>query len=129
MNAKSDITPDSTLDEFRKVVRRRRSIRRFTDEPVPAQVLDDCLDLAMLAPNSSNLQPWEFFVVQTPELKAQLAKACLGQNAAKTAPVLIAVVARTDTWRQHSQMALEQWPREAARDRGKILFENRPDSL
>jgi nitroreductase len=112
MNAKSDITPDSTLDEFRKVVRRRRSIRRFTDEPVPAQVLDDCLDLAMLAPNSSNLQPWEFFVVQTPELKAQLAKACLGQNAAKTAPVLIAVVARTDTWRQHSQMALEQWPEE-----------------
>jgi nitroreductase len=112
MNAKSDITPSSTLDAFRKVVRSRRSVRRFTDDPVPEQVLDDCLDLAMLAPNSSNLQPWEFFVVRTPELKAQLAEACLGQNAAKTAPVLIAVVARTDTWRQHSRMALEQWPEE-----------------
>ncbi|MDL0429917.1 nitroreductase family protein [Marinobacter sp. TBZ242] len=112
MNAKSDIAPNPTLDEFRKVVRSRRSVRRFTDEPVPEHVLDDCLELAMLAPNSSNLQPWEFFVVRTPKLKAQLAEACLGQNAAKTAPVLIAVVARTDTWRQHSRMALEQWPEE-----------------
>jgi nitroreductase len=110
MNVKPDISPDTTLNEFRKVVRSRRSVRRFTEEPVPQQVLDDCLDLAMLAPNSSNLQPWEFFVVRAPELKAQLADACLGQNAAKTAPVLIAVVARTDTWRKHSRMALEQWP-------------------
>ncbi|MEQ9546680.1 MAG: nitroreductase family protein [Marinobacter sp.] len=112
MNAKSDLAPNLTLDEFRKVVRSRRSVRRFTNEPVPQHVLDDCLDLAMLAPNSSNLQPWEFFVVRTPELKDRLAEACLGQNAAKTAPVLIAVVARTDTWRQHSRMALEQWPEE-----------------
>jgi nitroreductase len=111
-NAKSDSTGNPTLDEFRKVVRSRRSVRRFTDEPVPEQVLDDCLDLAMLAPNSSNLQPWEFFVVQTPDLKARLAEACLGQNAAKTAPVLIAVVARPDTWRRHARMALEQWPEE-----------------
>ncbi|TGN41366.1 nitroreductase family protein [Marinobacter confluentis] len=116
MNAKSDISPDSvsstTLEEFRKVVRSRRSVRRFTDEPVPDEVLSDCLELAMLAPNSSNLQPWEFFVVRTPDLKAKLAEACLGQNAAKTAPVLVAVVARPDTWRQHSRMALEQWPEE-----------------
>lgn len=112
MNAKTEIAPNPTLDEFRKVVRSRRSVRRFTDEPVPEHVLDDCLELAMLAPNSSNLQPWEFFVVRTPELKNRLADACLGQNAAKTAPVLIVVVARTDTWRQHSRMALEQWPEE-----------------
>ncbi|MDX1553193.1 MAG: nitroreductase family protein [Marinobacter sp.] len=112
MNAKSEIAPNPTLDEFRKVVRSRRSVRRFTDEAVPEHVLDDCLELAMLAPNSSNLQPWEFFVVRTPELKSRLADACLGQNAAKTAPVLIVVVARTDTWREHSRMALEQWPEE-----------------
>jgi nitroreductase len=120
MNAKPQIpdspTPDAlssaTLDEFRRVVRARRSVRRFTDEPVPDEVLEDCLDLAMLAPNSSNLQPWEFFVVKTPALKAKLAEACLGQNAAKTAPVLIAVVARPDTWRKHAKMALEHWPEE-----------------
>ena len=112
MNAKPEITTVATLEAFREVVRSRRSVRRFTDEPVPKTVLDDCLDLAMLAPNSSNLQPWEFFVVRTPALKAKLAEACLGQNAAKTAPVLIAVVARPDTWRKHARMALTQWPEE-----------------
>lgn len=115
-NAPSDLTSNPTLDEFRKVVRSRRSVRRFTAEPVPGEVLDDCLDLAMLAPNSSNLQPWEFFVVQTPDLKARLAAACLGQNAAKTAPVLIAVVARPDTWRRHARMALAQWPEQKLPD-------------
>lgn len=110
MNAKADIATNANLDAFRQVVRSRRSVRRFTEEPVPPEVLDDCLDLAMLAPNSSNLQPWEFFVVQTPELKDQVAHACLGQNAARTAPLLIAIVARPDSWRPHAKMALEQWP-------------------
>ncbi|QSP93545.1 nitroreductase family protein [Marinobacter salinisoli] len=110
MNAKAGALPDINLEEFRKVVRSRRSIRRFKDEPVPKEVLDDCLELATLAPNSSNLQPWEFYVVKTPKLKTKLADACLGQNAAKTAPVLIAIVARPDTWRENARLALEEWP-------------------
>ena len=100
----------SQLDAFRDIVRSRRSIRRFTDEPIPDDVVEDCLDLAMLAPNSSNLQPWSFYVVKSPALKEQLAHACLGQNAARTAPVLIAIVARTGTWRAHSQQVLDNWP-------------------
>lgn len=112
MNAKADINTDAELESFRNVVRSRRSVRRFTDTPIPQEVLDDCLDLAMLAPNSSNLQPWEFYVVKTPELKRKVAEACLGQNAARTAPLLIAIVARPDSWRDHAKMALEQWPEE-----------------
>lgn len=95
---------------FRTVVESRRSVRKFVDEPVPRAVLDDCLDLAMLAPSSSNLQPWQFHVVETPAARGQMAKACMGQNAARTAPVLIAVVARTDTWRQHCDLMLARWP-------------------
>ncbi|MAB52277.1 MULTISPECIES: nitroreductase family protein [unclassified Marinobacter] len=49
MNAKSDVDSNATLNAFREVVRSRRSVRRFTDEPVPEHVLDDCLELAMLA--------------------------------------------------------------------------------
>ncbi|WP_166265702.1 nitroreductase family protein [Marinobacter caseinilyticus] len=109
---KSHPLPTIDVEEFRKVVRSRRSIRRFTDEPVPDSVLDDCLELAMLAPNSSNLQPWSFYVVKTPAIRQQLATACLGQNAAKTAPVLIGIVARTATWRQNSQRNLDEWPDE-----------------
>lgn len=112
MNARTDTNHDMTVNDFRTLVRSRRSVRRFTNEPIPEEVLDDCLELATLAPNSSNLQPWEFFVVQSPDLRRKLAKACLNQNAAKTAPVLIGIVARTDTWRDHARQALEQWPEE-----------------
>jgi nitroreductase len=78
------------------VIESRRSVRKFTDKAIPTEVLDACLDLALLAPNSSNLQPWTFYVVQNPAKKKQLVKACLGQLAAKTASELIVCVARTD---------------------------------
>ena len=92
--------PEIDVDEFRKVVTSRRSVRRFDDTPIPDAVLQDCLDMALLAPNSSNLQPWEFHVVRTPALKKSLAHACLGQNAARTAQELVVVVARLETWKE-----------------------------
>ncbi len=104
--------PEIDVEEFRKVVMTRRSVRRFTDEPIPEAVLQDCLDMALLAPNSSNLQPWEFYLVRSPEKRAAMAKACLNQNAAKTAAELIVVVARTATWKRHSTEVLEHWPEE-----------------
>ena len=75
-------------DEFEKVVRSRRSVRVYTDEPIPESVMRQCISLALLAPNSSNLQPWEFHWVRTPEKKAELVRLCLGQPAAATAPEL-----------------------------------------
>lgn len=103
---------ETSFEEFRKVVESRRSVRRFDDTPLPDDVLGDCLDMALLAPNSSNLQPWEFHVVRTPGLKKKMAEACLGQNAARTAQVLVAIVARTQTWQEHCDLMLEHWPEE-----------------
>lgn len=102
--------PTIDVEEFRKVVMSRRSVRRFEATPIPSEVLEDCLDLAMLAPNSSNLQPWAFYVVQSEDARRQLARACLGQNAARTAPVLVVIVARTATWRHHCDLVLSHWP-------------------
>lgn len=102
--------PEIDVAEFRKVVMSRRSVRRFDPTPLPDAVLDDCLDMALLAPNSSNLQPWEFYVVKTPALREQLAHACLDQNAARTAQVLVVVVARTASWRESCDLMLEHWP-------------------
>ena len=42
----------------------RRAVRRFLPEAVPDAVIRDCLELAVLAPNSCNLQPWSFQVVR-----------------------------------------------------------------
>ncbi len=105
-NKLEDINPD----EFVKVVESRRSVRRFTDEPVPDEIVNKCLDLAMLAPNSCNLQPWEFYWIKNNTVREKIVTACMNQNAARTSQQLIAVVARTDTWRKHCIQQIEQWP-------------------
>jgi nitroreductase len=94
---------------FRAIVEGRRSVRKFTKDPVPDAVLNDCIDLALLAPNSSNLQPWEFVVVKSPELRAKLAVACMDQNAAKTAPILLVQLGRTQTWDENAARILSEW--------------------
>ena len=101
---------DIDIDNFRKVVESRRSVRKFTDKTIPAEVLDACLDLALLAPNSSNLQPWTFYVVQDTTKKKQLVKACLNQLAAKTASELIVCVARTDRVDEMAQRNIAEFP-------------------
>ncbi len=97
-------------DEFRQVVESRRSVRKFTDKKIPQKILDACLDLALLAPSSCNLQPWEFHVVQSPDKKQKLVEACMSQNAATTAAELIVVVARTKNWREIAKLNVDYWP-------------------
>ncbi len=94
-------------DEFEKVVRSRRSTRVYTEQQIPEAVMRECLELTLLAPNSSNLQPWEFYWVRTESKKKELARLCLGQPAATTAPELVVCVARLDTWRRNRRMMLE----------------------
>lgn len=98
------------VEAFRQTVISRRSVRKFTATPIPQAVLDDCLDMALLAPCSSGLQPWEFYVVRTPAKKAKLVKACMSQLAAKTAAELIVCVARTDRVEEFSRKMLREWP-------------------
>lgn len=94
---------------FEKIVESRRSIRLFEKGvTVPEAVVHHCLDMALLAPNSSNLQPWEFYWVKNPVKKAELVKACLSQAAAATAAELIVCVARTNTWRRSCKDMLFQ---------------------
>ena len=98
------------IENFKKVIQSRRSVRKFTKTPIPSDVLDECLDLALLAPNSSNLQPWTFYVVQNPSKKKQLVKACLSQLAAKTASELIVCVARTDRVDEMAKRNISEFP-------------------
>jgi nitroreductase len=93
--------------EFFEAVRRRRSVRKYTAKTVPADVMHKAFEAAQLAPNSSNLQTSEFIWVKSPEAKAKLVEACLGQNAAATAQELVVVVSRVDTWRAHCNAILE----------------------
>ena len=99
---------ETNPDEFVRVVRSRRSTRVYSDVSVPEDVMRTCLELALLAPNSSNLQPWEFYWVRSEEKKKAIAHLCLGQPAATTAQELIVCVARVDTWKRNCRMMTEQ---------------------
>lgn len=99
--------PETDTSEFEKVVRSRRSVRVYTEQRIPEEVMRECLDLALVAPNSSNLQPWEFYWVRDPQKKAELARLCLGQPAATTAQELIVCVARLDTWNRNRKMMID----------------------
>jgi nitroreductase len=66
-----------------KVVNERRSIRMFLrDKPVPRELLDEALELAMRAPSNSNIQPWRLFLATGPRrdrlVEALLARASQG---------------------------------------------------
>lgn len=99
---------ETNQEEFEKVVRSRRSTRVFTNEKVPEEVMRHCLDLALLAPNSSNLQSWQFYWVRDETKKQELARLCLGQPAATTAQELVVCVSRLDTWKRNCRLMIEK---------------------
>lgn len=108
-------------EAFYAEMRRRRTVRMFSDRLVPREVIERCLLTAGTAPNGANLQPWHFVVISDPEVKHRIrlaaeeeersfysgrapqewldALAHLGTDAAKpfldTAPYLIAIFAQS----------------------------------
>lgn len=60
---------------FRDELRRRRTVRLFSAEPVPRPVIDACLEAAGTAPSGANLQPWHFVVVSDPDTKRRIREA------------------------------------------------------
>jgi iodotyrosine deiodinase len=60
---------------FFETMRRRRTVRDFSPEPVPADVLDAAIGTAALAPSGANRQPWTFVVVRDPDVKRRIREA------------------------------------------------------
>lgn len=61
--------------EFHQLMKRRRTVREFSDRPIPAGVLEHCLLAAGSAPSGANHQPWHFAVIQNQELKKRVREA------------------------------------------------------
>lgn len=95
--------------EFKKLVVARRSVRKFDGNPIPDEISMDCLESGLLAPNSSNLQTWEFIRVKNKDMIAKLSYACFSQSAARTASELIVCIARTDKALEHCKLTLEEF--------------------
>ncbi|MBC7742005.1 MAG: nitroreductase family protein [Bdellovibrionaceae bacterium] len=94
--------------EFFEVVEKRRSIRKYSDKKVPTEVMNKALDAALLAPNSSNLQTWQFHWVHSEQKKKNLAVACLSQGSAESAQELLVVSVRPSLWKKTSQDILSR---------------------
>ena len=73
----------------REAAEQRRSIREYSPEPIARKDLDEILRLTSLAPSAFNLQPWRFVVVETPEVKDELAGAAYNQRQVRSAPAVI----------------------------------------
>ena len=80
-----------------QAIRARRSIRKFKPgASIPRPDVEAMLEAAMMAPSARNLRPWEFFVVENPELKAQLRAAHPFASMLDTASLAIVVCGRPE---------------------------------
>lgn len=61
--------------DFYEDTKRRRTVREFSSEIVPKEVIDNCILAAGTAPSGANLQPWHFVVVSDPKIKKLIRKA------------------------------------------------------
>ena len=63
------------LEDFYADMDRRRTVREFSDRPVPRDIIETALKVANTAPSGANLQPWHFAVVSGPETKRKIREA------------------------------------------------------
>lgn len=92
------MTKQKTVSE---AIKYRRSVRIFDSEKkMDSKIVKKCIEQASLAPNSSNMQLWEFYHITSKETIQKIAPLCFHQNAAKTAEELVVFITRKDLWRK-----------------------------
>lgn len=90
--------------QFQEIIDRRRSNRKFDPlVEVPDDVIKRSLERAILSPNSSNMQLWEFYWIKNKAEREKYTALCLGQSAAKTAKQIVVFVTRKDLWPQRAK--------------------------
>ena len=95
------------LKTVSEAIEYRRSVRKYLDVELDEEKVKNCIRNATLAPNSSNMQLWEFYHVTDNKTLKKLSKACFDQNAAKTAVNMVVFVARRDKWRERAKYNLD----------------------
>lgn len=64
----------SRADEFYHLMQTRRTVRFFSTQPIPLELIETCIATAGTAPSGAHQQPWTFCVVQNPEIKHEIRK-------------------------------------------------------
>lgn len=91
--------------DFFTVIRERRSVRHYDPTyKIPREELEDLLAQAILAPSSSNLQPWRFLVIDDPALKQKLLPISWNQQQVVDASAVIAVLGDLEAYKKGEEI-------------------------
>ena len=74
-SAQEEAAMQQQASAFYQLMSKRRSVRDFSPQPVPASVLEDAILAAGTAPSGANMQPWHFVVVRDAEVKQKIREA------------------------------------------------------
>ena len=103
-------------------IQQRRSIRAFKPDEIEPALIRQLINLAVLAPSSSNLQPWRIILVQNPEKKAALTEVCFNEDIISTAPIIFVFAADVNAWKKDITMVLDQAKQNGAYTDKKVNY-------
>jgi len=97
-----------TQKTVEEAINYRRSVRIYDPEKkIDSALVKKCIYQASLAPNSSNMQLWEFYHITSKETIQKIVPLCFNQNAARTAEELVIFVTRKDLWKKRKNSNLQ----------------------
>ena len=84
-----------------EAIKTRRSVRSYSSQPIPADVMERMRQALRYAPSACNFQPWRFILVADPELRRKVAQAAHDQLWMSDAPVIVVGCALPDQAFKH----------------------------
>lgn len=100
INIEDSVDPQKIKMNVFEAIATRRSIRKFTAQDIPMEILGVVLDAGRYAPSAGNIQNWRFIIVKNAENKQRTAEAAMQQMWIAEAPVIIVVCAETEKIKQ-----------------------------
>jgi nitroreductase len=93
LRAKSDSYDRVVYLELFEAIKNRRSIRQFTNQTVPQEMVDQLVEAVRMTPTAGNAQAYQLVIVRQPEQKQHLSHAAYGQKQLQTASIVFVVCA------------------------------------
>jgi nitroreductase len=112
-----------------EVIQKRRSIRRYKEDPIPEDVFHRVLEAARLAPSGKNLQPWKFIIVRDKELKDRLAQASASQFFIAEAPIIVVACGFPDHCYSRMGRYMKSWPVDVTIALEHLILQAQEDGL
>jgi nitroreductase len=112
-----------------KVIKERKSVRRYKPGAIPEEVLFRVLEAARHSPSGKNLQPWKFILVKDSSLKQRIAKASNGQYFMAEAPLIVVACGFPDDCYSHMGNYMKSWPVDVAIAMEHLILQAQEEGL